>query len=205
MRSKKEPFSDPDELDFCAFRCVRQGNYIVFRRSLLHDSGMTADDPLKASFPPVIDADTRVLVLGSLPGEVSLARQQYYAHPTNQFWRLISGVAGCDLASLDYEARLSALLRARIGLWDVIRTARRHGSLDGNIRDHSPNALPDLLRGLPALKLIAFNGNTSSAIGRKGLGELTGVEMLSLPSSSAAYTLAFAEKQAQWLQLRNYL
>lgn len=205
MRSKKEPFSDPDELDFCAFRCVRQGNDIVFRALLLHEDTMTIDDPLKASFPSVTDVETRVLILGSLPGEVSLARRQYYAHPTNQFWRLISGVIGRDLASLGYEARLSGLLTARIGLWDVIRTARRHGSLDGNIRDHSPNALSDLLARLPALRLVAFNGNTSSVIGRKVLSELAGVDMLSLPSSSAAYTLPFAEKQAQWSQLRDYL
>ncbi len=204
MRSKKEPFSDPDELDFCAFRCVRQGNDIVFRAPLLHDGAMTTDDPLKASFPPVADAETRVLILGSLPGEVSLARRQYYAHPSNQFWRLVGGVIGSDLVAIDYDARLQALLGARIGLWDVIRTARRHGSLDGNIRDHSPNALPDLVGSLPALRLAAFNGNTSSAIGRKVLNEV-GVDMLSLPSSSAAYTLSFAEKQAQWSQLRNYL
>ncbi|MFN3389918.1 MAG: DNA-deoxyinosine glycosylase, partial [Allosphingosinicella sp.] len=96
---------------------------------------------LKRSFPPVVDANTRVLVLGSLPGEQSLARAQYYAHPRNHFWRLIGAVAGVELAALAYPERLEALRAARIGLWDTVGSARRTGSLDGAIRDHRPNAL----------------------------------------------------------------
>ena len=69
-------------------------------------------DPRKHSFPPVVDAQVRLLVLGSLPGERSLAEQRYYAHPQNQFWRLVSPAAGRDLAALDYPARLAALLDA---------------------------------------------------------------------------------------------
>ena len=94
---------------------------------------------LKRSFAPVADERTRILVLGSLPGEESLARSRYYANPRNQFWTLIGGVAGVDLQALGYEARLEALLGARIGLWDTVASATRTGSLDGAIRGHEAN------------------------------------------------------------------
>ncbi|WP_443747868.1 DNA-deoxyinosine glycosylase [Asticcacaulis solisilvae] len=164
-----------------------------------------ASEPFKSSFPPVTDAQVRVLVLGSLPGEVSLERQQYYAHPTNQFWRLTGAVVGADLVHLPYEARLKALLEHHVGLWDVIRQARRTGSLDGNIRDHSPNALVDLVAGLPDLKAIAFNGATSATIGCKQLGAETGLAFIALPSSSAAYTRPFDAKLAEWLAMKPFL
>jgi len=160
---------------------------------------------LKKSFSPIVDAGVRLLVLGSLPGEVSLARQQYYAHPTNHFWRLMEAVIGADLLHLPYEQRLRALLDHRVGLWDVIREARRSGSLDVNIRDHAPNALRDLVAGLPELKAVAFNGLTSSAIGRKRLGLDTGLKLMTLPSSSAAYTKPFGDKLAEWMALKAFL
>jgi len=164
-----------------------------------------ASDVFKQSFPPVVDPRVRVLVLGSLPGEVSLKHQQYYAHPTNQFWRLTGAVTGADLVHLPYEARLETLLRHHVGLWDVIRQARRTGSLDGNIRDHAPNALRDLVATLPELKAIAFNGATSATIGRKQLGADTGHVLIPLPSSSAALTRPFDGKLAEWMALKAFL
>jgi hypoxanthine-DNA glycosylase len=166
---------------------------------------MQLNDPLKHSFPPVINPHVRVLVLGSLPGEVSLKHQQYYAHPTNQFWRLIGGAVGADLVHLPYDARLETLLKHHVGLWDVIRQARRTGSLDGNIRDHAPNALRDLVAGLPELRAIAFNGATSATIGRKQLGPDTGHVLIPLPSSSAALTRPFDAKLAEWMALKAFL
>ena len=88
------------------------------------------------SFAPVVDAGVRVLVLGSLPGEASLAQQRYYGHPLNQFWRLMSDVLGADLVGLAYEERLRTLLAHHIGLWDSIAEASRAGSLDSSIRNH---------------------------------------------------------------------
>jgi len=157
-------------------------------------------------FPPVTRPDTRLLVLGSLPGAVSLARQRYYAHPQNLFWRLIGAVIGRDLVPLDYEDRLEALLEAHIGLWDTVASATRKGSLDADIRLHEASDLAALARELPELKAIAFNGGTSARIGRRQLADVTGIALIDLPSSSPAYaSLPFEKKREAWLALREYL
>lgn len=161
--------------------------------------------PRKASFPPVWDACTRVLLLGSLPGEMSLAKGQYYGHPQNQFWRLIGKVIGRELTELGYEARLEALLEAGVGLWDVIATAERAGSLDGAIRAHLPNALPELAARMPELKAIGFNGKTSARIGKAALAGRGRWELIELPSSSPAFTHPFERKLEAWMALQPFL
>lgn len=161
---------------------------------------------LKRSFPPVVDERTRLLILGSLPGEISLARQQYYAHPLNQFWALAGAVIDVDLRAMAYPERLTALLAHRIGLWDVVAEARRDGSLDGNIRDHAPNDLVALAAALPALRAIGFNGGTSARIGQRQLQPLaTPPALIALPSSSPAFTQRFEDKRIEWLRLRAFL
>lgn len=160
----------------------------------------------KRCFPPVVDANTRVLILGSLPGEVSLAQSQYYAHKQNQFWRLIGEVIEQDLVTMPYDQRLQTLLAHHVGLWDVVAEAKREGSLDSNIRDHAGNDLIGLIDSLPKLKAIAFNGGTAERIGMKALA-LHGDRhrVLRLPSSSPAYTVAYASKRDTWLQLADWL
>ncbi|MET0251824.1 MAG: DNA-deoxyinosine glycosylase [Novosphingobium sp.] len=158
----------------------------------------------KSSFPPVVAPDTRVLILGSLPGEASLAARRYYAHPSNQFWRLAGAVLDGDLASLDYQARLVALQARGIGLWDVVASAQRQGSLDGALREVAGNPLAALVASLPELQAIAFNGGTAARIGRRLLGPVAPMQ-LDLPSSSAAYTLPFAAKRERWITLREFL
>jgi TDG/mug DNA glycosylase family protein len=162
-------------------------------------------DDIKRSFPPVVDPGTRVLVLGSLPGEESLARAQYYAHPRNHFWRLIGGVIGRDLVPLGYEARLEALLAAGVGLWDTVGSATRRGSLDGNIRGHSANDLASLVSALPKLRAVGFNGGKSASLGIARLAERTDLALIPLPSSSPALTRPFEEKLAAWMQLADHL
>jgi hypoxanthine-DNA glycosylase len=156
-------------------------------------------------FPPVTRPDTRLIVLGSLPGAVSLARQRYYAHPQNQFWRLIGTVIARELLPIDYDARLAALLDAGVGLWDTVAKASREGSLDANIRLHAASDLKVLVATLPELRAVAFNGGTSARIGRKELVGSEHIALVDLPSSSPAYTLPFADKLARWLALRAYL
>jgi len=159
----------------------------------------------KASFAPVVTGDIRILVLGSLPGEVSLARQQYYAHPQNQFWRLIGDVIDREVANMDYAARLTALNAAGIGLWDVVRSAERSGSLDTHIRDHEPNALRELIDHLPHLRAVAFNGGKAAQIGRKQIGDPGGLILIGLPSSSPAHTIGFERKRSEWRRLKAFL
>jgi hypoxanthine-DNA glycosylase len=156
----------------------------------------------KRCFDPVVDDRTCLLLLGSLPGEKSLALQQYYGNRQNHFWALMSDVLCVDLVALDYPARLRTLLAHRVGLWDVVAEANREGSLDSNIRGHTENDLLDLAKSLPELHTIAFNGGTAARIGRRQLGEQSvRWRLLDLPSSSPAFTLAYATKLETWRQL----
>jgi hypoxanthine-DNA glycosylase len=161
---------------------------------------------VKAGLPPIARRDARLFLLGSLPGDASLAVQRYYAHPTNQFWLLLGAAIGEELAGLDYEQRLTRLAERRIGLWDVIATATRRGSLDQAIREAQHNRIEHLLHDFPQLGAIAFNGSTAASSGRKLIGEPpAGLSLIDLPSSSAANTRPFAEKAAAWARLAQFL
>lgn len=159
----------------------------------------------KSSFPAVVAPDTRVLILGSLPGERSLAAGQYYAHPRNRFWHLAGTVIGANLAALSYEDRLAALLHAKIGLWDTVASAVRTGSLDAAIREERHNELAELAASLPDLRAVVFNGAKSAAIGTRLLAH-TALALVALPSSSPANaSIPLAEKEKRWGALRDFL
>jgi len=162
---------------------------------------------LKRCFAPVVDSHTRVLILGSLPGEASLAHQQYYAHKQNKFWALVGDVIQEDLVAMDYSTRLETLLQHRVGLWDVVAEARRVGSLDSRIRDHARNDLVALVDTLPDLVAIAFNGGTAEKIGMRSLDETAGrYRLVRLPSSSPAYAaVPYDAKLRTWEALRQWL
>ncbi|PZQ51314.1 MAG: DNA-deoxyinosine glycosylase [Rhodovulum sulfidophilum] len=165
--------------------------------------------PRARHFDPVAGPGTRVLILGSLPGVASLAAGRYYAHPRNGFWRLVGGIIGADLPALDYAARLAALEAAGIGLWDVVGSAERRGSLDQAIRDPELADLPALVATLPKLRAIGFNGATAARHGRARLAGLWaeggGPDLVALPSSSPAHTMPLAEKARRWAALARYL
>jgi len=142
--------------------------------------------------PAQVPADCRVLVLGSMPGAASLHAAQYYAHPRNRFWPLMSALTGID-ARLPYLDRLRALQSAGVGLWDVIGECERRGSLDTAIVRGSevPNAVVQLVDRLPSLAAIACNGGTAHAAFMRYiqpvLGERsTSLAVWSLPSTSPA-------------------
>jgi hypoxanthine-DNA glycosylase len=161
---------------------------------------------VKVGLPPIARSDARLFVLGSLPGDASLAAQRYYAHPTNQFWRLLGAALEEDLQALSYDERLERLATRRVGLWDVIASATRAGSLDQAISMAAHNQLERLLRDFPDLTAIAFNGATAARIGRRLIGDpAPRLTLLDLPSSSAANTRPFAEKAAGWHRIADFL
>jgi hypoxanthine-DNA glycosylase len=171
---------------------------------MFDDDARASSMTRKSGFPPVVDASTRVLILGSLPGEASLAAGQYYGNPRNAFWRLMEGVLDTPLVALAYEARLAALLSRGVGLWDVIAEAERPGSLDAAIRDPAANDLVALAASLPALRLVAFNGGTAARLGGRLIGDR--VATLALPSSSPAHAArSFEQKAAAWRVLGDWL
>ena len=161
-------------------------------------------DEVKTGLPPVARPNARLFILGSLPGDASLAAAQYYAHPQNQFWRLVGSVIGENLHDLAYSQRLERLADHRIGLWDVIGSAVRRGSLDQAIRLANHNLVERLIHDFPDLEAIAFNGTTSATVGRKLIGSGHGIALIDLPSSSPANTRPFAEKAAAWEILKAF-
>lgn len=160
---------------------------------------------VKVGLPPIARADARLFLLGSLPGDASLTAQRYYAHPTNQFWRLLGLAIGEKLQELSYEERLARLAERRVGLWDVIASASRRGSLDQSIREAEHNQIEHLLHDFPKLRAIAFNGSTAASAGRKLIGRSANLALVDLPSSSAANTRPFAEKAAAWTVLKKFV
>ena len=160
----------------------------------------------KAAFAPVVSPGTRVLILGSLPGDASLAAGQYYASPRNRFWDLVGAVIDqSELPALPYVDRLEVLLGAGIGLWDAVSSAERPGSLDSAIRAVQPAAVAELAASLPQLVAVACNGKASSKVARPLLAQ-SGLAVLDLPSSSPAHAaMAFAQKREMWLPLRQFL
>ena len=152
---------------------------------------------LLTGFPPVLDHATRILILGSFPGEASLAAQQYYAHPRNQFWRLLSVLLDEDLVGQSDPQRLQRLKAHRIGLWDVIAACEREGSLDTAIRSAQANDFALLKHQYPDLHRVCFNGKTSGKFAPQFAH--AGFETLVLPSSSPANAQwSFEEKLAEW-------
>jgi hypoxanthine-DNA glycosylase len=148
-------------------------------------------------FPPVVGNDTHTLILGSFPGEASLAATQYYAHPRNQFWRLLGAVLDEPLAELPYEERLLRVLTHGIGVWDVLAACEREGSLDVAIRNATPNDFAALRAHAPQLAKVCFNGKTAGRFAP--VIAAAGYTTLVLPSSSPANAmLSFDQKLRLW-------
>lgn len=159
-------------------------------------------------FDPVVDDRTRILILGSLPGDASLKAAQYYAHPRNGFWPLIGGLLGEGLTALPYEQRLDRLKARGVGLWDVIASAERSGSLDAAIRSPEAADLRGLITALPNLRAVAFNGGLAAKLGRRILADrpdLEGIALIDLPSSSPAHAISLSAKAESWAIMGDFL
>jgi len=152
---------------------------------------------------PVVSSDTRLLILGSFPSVTSLARQQYYAHPQNAFWKMLQVIWPARPFSISvdsYEKRIEALLRQGLGLWDVYASCERQGSLDSAIQHPQVNNLAALAQHCPALKLIAHNGGESYRHARHT--RTLGYPVVRLPSTSPANaSWSFERKLAAWREV----
>ena len=159
-----------------------------------------------AALPPLLSADTRLLVLGSFPGAVSLRTQQYYGHPRNHFWPIMEALlpAGHGDTGVDsYQNRSEWLLRHKIGMWDVYAACEREGSLDSDIRNAVLNDFSTLQMRCPDMQAVVHNGAESfrhSARVKEGLLEAgCGVQFYKVPSTSPANaSWSFDRKLAAW-------
>lgn len=151
-------------------------------------------------FDPVVNRNTEVLILGSFPGIASLEKQEYYGHPQNLFWKLVGDVINEDMVSMSYSKRLTTLKKNRIGLWDVLQTCSREGSLDSNIKSEQKNQFNLLKKKAPKIKRVFFNGKKAGSY-HKILEEL-GYETTILPSSSPANaSISMEIKRKEWAKI----
>ena len=159
----------------------------------------------KRSFPPIVDARARVLVLGTLPGEESLRRREYYAHPRNLFWPIVFALFDATAAT-DYAERVAFVMAQRIALWDVCELAEREASADAAIRGEWPNAIDRLLDTHPLIRAVAFNGSGARRLYDRHFARRAELAYLALPSTSPAHArMDFAAKLARWTALREAL
>ncbi len=151
---------------------------------------------MKKGLNPIVDRRTRVVILGSLPGDVSLAKQQYYASRSNDFWKLVGSSFGEDLVSFSYDERITILQEHQVGLWDVLHRASRPGSGDHGIETEEPNDFRRLKAEAPNLELACFNGKKAGEYA--GPLRNMGYNTVTLPSSSGANRRNQQARQEAW-------
>lgn len=153
---------------------------------------------MKEAFPPIHAADAHILILGTMPGEESLTRQEYYANPRNQFWRVMQSLYGVPFDA-PYATRIELLQQNQIALWDVLHSCERVGSLDSAIKNAIPNDFSGLFAQLPELKVIVFNGKKAAEwFERWVTADTSRYQKLVMPSTSPAAAMAFEKKARAW-------
>ncbi len=153
------------------------------------------------SFLPLIYEDAEILILGSLPGKKSIELKEYYGHPRNRIWKILSTITDSDLPT-DYDSKKTFLQKNKIGLWDVASSAERKGSLDSNIKREIPNDVDSLLQEFPSIKVIGFNGKKSESMYNKFFILKEPIEYVYLPSSSPAnMAISFNDICIRWSEM----
>lgn len=157
------------------------------------------------SFAPIVNPNATILILGSMPGIASLTAQQYYAHPRNAFWPIMSAVFQIDL-NLPYGARVKALQQTNVAVWDVLQQCERAGSLDSAIQKETryPNEFKGFFQQHDQLEMIVFNGAEAEKSFKKMVlpeFEQLDYELVRAPSTSPAYTIRLTEKINHWQAL----
>lgn len=166
-------------------------------------------EPIRNILPPIVDKKTKVLILGSMPGQQSLEKQQYYGNRRNHFWPIMGKVLATDIPE-DYNERIEFLREHCIGLWDSIESCEREGSLDATIKNEIPNNFSALFKKYPQIKLVLFNGGKSFDVFKKhvGLEVLESRAYRKMPSTSpipGKNIKSFDEKVETWSILLDYL
>lgn len=161
-----------------------------------------SDCARKSCFAPIANASARVLILGTLPGDQSLRQQQYYAHPQNQFWRILYDCFD-ETPEDDYAARLRFVEKQGIAIWDVLASAARQGSLDTAIKGGVPNDFVRFFTDHTHIQAIGFNGLKAHALfahhfGRGNSALLAEISLTVLPSTSPAATRMYRDKVKSW-------
>lgn len=154
----------------------------------------------KEGFPPLIDNNTEIIVLGTMPGDKSIRTGEYYANPTNQFWKLIFHIFNSGIPVFNYEEKSKLLLKNKIGLWDVLSKAHRYGSLDSNIQNEEINDFEQLFKDYPNIKVLIFNGQKPAEYYFRSRNNVFKEKQYHiLPSTSSANTTkTFDVKLKEW-------
>jgi hypoxanthine-DNA glycosylase len=154
-----------------------------------------------AGFAPIADAGSRVLILGSMPSEASLAKGEYYGHPRNAFWPLVSALFGESFRN-DYAARVDMLLRHGVALWDVVASCEREGSGDAAIRRVTVNGFPAFYAAHPAIRYVFFNGGKAWELYKRYVGWMEDGHIYErLGSTSPAHAVSFEVRLEDWQRL----
>lgn len=157
---------------------------------------------------PVIDQDSKVLILGSMPSEESLRKQEYYGNPRNRFWRIIGTLFSSEqLTEAKYGQKLEFILKHKLALWDVIASCEREGSLDSRIKSPLANPFADIFAQYPGIRYVAFNGKKAFEVYKRqvGFNLKKGIIYHTLPSTSPANTLSWEQKLDEWQILFNWI
>ncbi|CAM3029577.1 DNA-deoxyinosine glycosylase [Flavobacterium frigoris] len=150
------------------------------------------------SFPHFVNHQTQILILGTMPGVVSLEKQEYYAHKRNHFWKIMYTLFGNSHISEIFEEKIKLLQSHKLGLWDVLENCERKGSLDIHIKNQKENDFESLFNEFPSIHKIIFNGKESHRYFAKKFGKIEGITYYVMPSTSPANTMSFENKLKIW-------
>lgn len=182
---------------------LQKANISVSRQQQYPNKPMQETD-IKHSFAPIITKNASILILGSIPGDKSIAENEYYAHPRNRFWNLLARLTGNEPAD-KYTEKIKILTENGISLWDVAGRAVRKGSMDSSIKEYAVNDIDGLLTGNPSIKIVIFNGKTAERFYDSNFSRRSNIEYRTMPSTSPANAAYNMERLAdKWKIITQY-
>tara|TARA_R110002126_G_scaffold50193_3_gene138651 strand:- start:302 stop:778 length:477 start_codon:yes stop_codon:yes gene_type:complete len=150
------------------------------------------------SFEPVVNENTKILILGTIPGIASLKNQEYYGNPRNHFWKIIYSFYHEEYSTINFKDKIEFLLSHNLGLWDVLKNCERQGSLDIAIKNQTENDFDSFFKKYINIEAIIFNGKESHRFFFKKYGQIKGITYHIMPSTSPANTMTFNSKLELW-------